>query len=86
MATGTSAVEATLEVAVRQTDTFSSLTSQPTQPSVCEFGITTAVDFVRSERMAIRNEGSASFEVGRRFLRSLLKTASQWRMLTAAIS
>ncbi len=67
MATGTSAVEATLEVAVRQTDTFSSLTSQPTQPSVCEFGITTAVDFIRSERMAIRNEGSASFEVGRRF-------------------
>ena len=67
-ATRSSAVEPIIEVADREEDAVASLVRDPTPSSVFEFGIPQAIaDFARSERVAIRHEASAPFEVGRRF-------------------
>jgi len=68
MATRSSEVEPTIAVADSEEDFVVSLLSEPTPSSVFEFGIPQAIaDFARSERVAITNEASAPFEVGRRF-------------------
>jgi len=62
------AVEPTIGVADREADAVASLVGELTQPSEFEFGIPQAIaDFVRTERVTIRDEASAPFEVGRRF-------------------
>ncbi|MEJ7589923.1 MAG: AAA family ATPase [Planctomycetaceae bacterium] len=69
VAAGSIEIEPTIEVADREPDSVAPPECEVKEPSVFEFGVPQSIaDFARSQQVTFRQEASAPFEVGRRFL------------------